>query len=280
MSSPPREFVPAGHFYSPIPSLEELARDAAVVFAAPPRTLPGLDLREDEQLALLRSFVPYYGEMPFTATRAPGLRYFFENPAYSYSDAILLHCMIRHLRPARIIEVGSGYSSCVTLDTNERFFDNRIATTFIEPYPELLFSLSTPEDRTRMRVLGSRLQDVDLAEFAALEPGDILFVDSTHVSKVHSDVNRLVFQILPSLKPGVHVHVHDIFYPFEYPRHWFEEGRAWNEAYLLRAFLQFNSAFRVVLMNTFMEHFHPGWFQAHMPLCLKNPGGSIWIERT
>jgi hypothetical protein len=273
-------FAPPGHFYSPIPSLEELERDAPVVFAPPPRSLPGVDLREEDQMALLRSFVPFYQEMPFKAERTPGLRYYFENPAYSYSDAIMLHCMIRHLRPARIIEIGSGYSSCVTLDTNERFLGGRMATTFIEPYPELLLSLTTSVDHSRMRVLRSRLQDVDLAEFSSLEAGDILFVDSTHVSKVHSDVNRIVFDILPALKTGVHVHVHDIFYPFEYPRSWFEEGRAWNEAYLLRAFLQFNSAFRVVLMNTFMEHFHGTWFEAHMPLCLKNPDGSLWIERT
>ncbi len=129
--------------------------------------------------------------MPFRAQKTAGMRYYFENPAYSYSDAILLHCMLRHVRPKRIIEIGSGFSSCATLDTNEIFFDNAIATTFIEPFPALLLSLITEEDRKRITIIPRRLQDVDLAEFAQLEAGDILFIDSTHVSKVNSDVNRI-----------------------------------------------------------------------------------------
>ncbi len=270
---------PAGHFYSPIPSPDEIRRDQDTIFAEHPRQLPGLDLNEDAQLALLESFVPFYDQMPFAPTAQDGLRYFYENDAYSYSDAILLHCMIRHLEPKRIIEVGSGYSSCMTLDTNDLHFHGEIETTFIEPYPELLESLLSDGDREHVRIITSRLQDVDLAEFDRLEAGDIFFVDSTHVSKVGSDVNRIVFDILPRLAPGVHVHVHDIFHPFEYLRAWIEEGRAWNEIYLLRAFLQYNNAFEVVLMNTYMEEFHEDFFAEHMPLCLENPGGSIWLRR-
>lgn len=270
---------PAGHFYSPIPSPDEIRRDQDTIFAEHPRQLPGIDLNEDAQLALLESFVPFYDQMPFAPTAQDGLRYFYENDAYSYSDAILLHCMIRHLEPKRIIEVGSGYSSCMTLDTNDLHFDGAIETTFIEPYPELLESLLADGDREHVRIITSRLQDVDLAEFDRLEAGDIFFVDSTHVSKVGSDVNRIVFDILPRLAPGVHVHVHDIFHPFEYLRNWIEEGRAWNEIYLLRAFLQFNNAFEIVLMNTYMEEFHEDFFTEHLPLCLENPGGSIWLRR-
>lgn len=270
---------PAGHFYSPIPSLDEIRRDAGAIFAEHPRQLPGIALDDTEQLALLHTFIPYYDEMPFTASQQDGLRYFYDNDAYSYSDAILLHCMIRHLEPKRIIEVGSGYSSCMTLDTNDLHFDGAIETTFIEPYPELLETLLNDDDRNRVRIVPSRLQDVDLTEFDQLEAGDIFFVDSTHVSKVGSDVNRIVFEILPRLAPGVYVHVHDIFYPFEYSRAWIEEGRAWNEIYVLRAFLQYNSAFEIVLMNTYMEEFHEDFFNQHMPLCLENPGGSIWLRR-
>ncbi|HSL74380.1 MAG TPA: class I SAM-dependent methyltransferase [Ilumatobacteraceae bacterium] len=272
-------FVPAGHFYSPMPSRTEVTRDAERLFGPAPRNLPGIDLAEDRQLELLTSFVEYYRELPFGPDRSDGLRYFYDNPAYSYSDAILLHCMIRHARPRRIVEIGSGYSSCMILDTNDQHFGGRIETTFIEPYPELLESLLTDDDRPHTRILPVRVQDVDLAEFTRLEADDILFVDSTHVGKVGSDVNQIVMEILPRLAPGVYVHVHDIFHPFEYPRSWIEEGRGWNEAYLLRAFLQFNDAFEVVLMNTFMQHFHEPFFASHMPLCLRNTGGSIWLRR-
>lgn len=270
-------FVPPGHFYSPIPSLDEVRREEATIFGTVPRSIAGIDMREAEQLQLLEQFAQWYPEIPFQAEARNGLRYRYENPAYSYSDAIFLHCMIRHAKPKRIIEVGSGFSSCVTLDTSELFFDGSINTTFIEPYPDLLMSLVKEADKDNIRVIPTRLQEVNIHEFEALDAGDILFIDSTHVSKINSDVNRIFFDILPALRPGVFIHFHDIFYPFEYPKTWILEGRAWNELYMLRTFLQYNGQFRVVLMNTFLHHFHAPFFSAHMPLCVKNTGGSIWL---
>lgn len=271
--------IPPGHFYSPIPSLEEIKKHEAQIFGNVLRHIPGIELDESNQLKLLDEFCNYYQEMPFKPHKTNGLRYYFENGAYSYSDAILLYCMIRHLKPKRIIEVGSGFSSCVTLDTNELFFGGSISTTFVEPYPARLMSLVKQQDKEKMRTISDRLQEVDIGEFEALEANDILFVDSTHVSKVNSDVNRIFFEILPRLHTGVHIHFHDIIYPFEYPREWIYEGRAWNEAYLLRTFLQYNHAFRIVLMNTFMERYHESFFRERMPLCLKNVGGSIWLRK-
>jgi Methyltransferase domain len=271
--------IPPGHFYSPIPSLEEIKKHEAQIFGNVLRHIPGIELDESNQLKLLDEFCNYYQEMPFKPHKTNGLRYYFENGAYSYSDAILLYCMIRHLKPKRIIEVGSGFSSCVTLDTNELFFGGSISTTFVEPYPARLMSLVKQQDKEKLRIISDRLQEVDIGEFEALEANDILFVDSTHVSKVNSDVNRIFFEILPRLHTGVHIHFHDIIYPFEYPRDWIYEGRAWNEAYLLRTFLQYNHAFRIVLMNTFMERYHESFFRERMPLCLKNAGGSIWLRK-
>jgi hypothetical protein len=273
-------FVPPGHYYSPIPNWEELRSRAARTEPPTSREIPGIDLRESDQLQLLESLCRYYADQPFTAEKTAGNRFYFENPAYSYSDAILLHCMLRHLRPRRFIEIGSGYSSCVTLDTNEKFLGGTVDITFMEPFPELLHSLMTEPDRSRAHVLPSRLQDVDLRVFEALEENDILFIDSTHVVRVDSDVNRIFFEILPRLKPGVYVHIHDVFFPFEYPKEWLLKGIAWSEVYLLRAFLQYNSRFRIVLMNTYMELFHEPFFRERMPLCLKNTGGSIWLRST
>jgi hypothetical protein len=138
-------------------------------------------------------------------------------------------------------------------------------------------SLIKENDKNKIRIIPQRLQEISLNEFEKLEANDILLVDSTHVSKINSDVNRIFFEILPSLSLGVHIHFHDIFFPFEYPKEWIYEGRAWNEMYMLRTFLQYNSVFRIVLMNTLMEYFHEPFFREKMPLCLKNPGGSIWI---
>jgi hypothetical protein len=272
-------FVPPGHFYSPIPDLDELLNVDGEFIGGTSKKTPGIELNDHEQLELLKRFSDFYREMPFQAEKQEGMRYYFENPAYSYSDAILLHCMIRHLKPNRIIEVGSGFSSCMILDTNDLFFDSSISTTFIEPYPELLMSLLGDPDQDRVNIIPSRLQDVDLSKFDELEENDILFIDSTHVSKINSDVNRIFFDVLPRLSSGVHIHFHDIFFPFEYPKEWLLEGRAWNEAYMLKAFLQFNHAFRPVLMNTYMTNFHESFFEENMPLCLKNTGASIWLKR-
>ncbi len=274
-----KRFVPPGHFYSPIPALDEVKKDESQIFENIPHEIGGIDMHETEQLALLNEFIHYYQESPFQAQPVEGLSYYFENTAYTYSDAIILYCMIRSLKPRRIIEVGSGFSSCVTLDTNRLFFNNTILFTSIEPYPALLKSLVKGTGAEHIDLIPSRLQDVSLSLFDTLQANDILFVDSTHVSKVNSDVNRIFFEILPRLSPGVFIHFHDIFFPFEYLKKWVYEGRAWNEAYLLRAFLQYNSAFRVVLMNSYMERYHESFFQEKMPLCLKDRGGSIWIRR-
>lgn len=271
-------FVPPGHFYSPIPSLEEVRRDEERIFKLP-ENIPAIDLNEEEQLSLFSIFKEFYKELPFKPEKTEGLRYYFENPHYSYSDAIFLYSMIRHLRPRKIIEIGSGYSSCAILDTNELFFGNSINCTFIEPNPRLLLSLIKEEDRERVEVLATNLQDVDISLFSSLSAGDILFIDSTHVAKINSDVNHIFFRILPALKSGVHIHFHDVFYPFEYPKEWIYEGRAWNEIYMLRAFLEYNDSFKIVCFNTFLEHFHEDSFRQSMPLCLKNRGGSIWLKK-
>ena len=226
----PPKFVPPGHFYSPIPSDEEIAAHAEFDWGA--EALAGIDLRAEAQLELLERFAAGYADIPFTAQPTDGLRYHYENPNYSYADAIFLVSMLRELRPRRFIEVGSGDSSCALLDANDRFFEGSLELTFIEPYADYLRSLLSAEEAQRLRLLESRLQDVPLEEFERLQAGDVLFIDSTHVSKLGSDVNHLLFEILPRLAPGVHVHIHDVFWPFEYPHHWLAEGRAWNEQYV------------------------------------------------
>ena len=120
----------------------------------------------------------------------------------------------------------------------------------------------------------------DLANILTnLEAGDVLFIDSSHVSKIGSDVNRIYFDILPRLAPGVHVHIHDVAGNFEYPREWLAEGRAWNEQYLLRAFLLFNDTFEVELLTGWLFNHHQEFFRARMPLCLRGGGGQIWLRR-
>jgi hypothetical protein len=271
------QFVPPGHFYSAVPSMEDLRRLEPRLYDAPYRQPPGLDLREEAQLELLASFKPLYDEIEFPRDRDPKSRYHYNNPAYCYPDAFFLYAMIRHARPKRIIEVGSGYSSCLTLDTNERFFDSSIRCAFVEPYPKLLRELVRPDDK--LDVIERGLEQVPLELFHELAANDVLFIDSTLVVRVGSDVNYLFFSVLPALASGTYVHLHDIFYPFEYPLQWLREGRQWAELYLLRAFLMYNSAFEVVLMNTFLLDNHPALMREKFPMCCAEPFGSIWLRK-
>jgi hypothetical protein len=270
---------PPGHFYSPVPSLDLVREREAVIWPAPPRTLPGIDLREAEQLALVERIAAHYHEQPWTEEPQAALRYRADNPNFTYGEAILLYCLLRHFQPKRVIEIGSGHSSTVLLDTNELCFGGAVSHTFIEPYPELLESLLTPSDRASVEIIASAVQDVPLTTFDSLSAGDILMIDSTHVAKVGSDVNHLFAEVLPRLRPGVYVHFHDIHYPFEYPKAWVMQGRAWNEAYVLRAFLQHNDAYEVVLFNSYLDTFHRDYLREQMPLVARTPGSSVWLRR-
>lgn len=271
-------FAPPGHFYSSLPDLDEVKKDENRIFHYCPKDFPGVDLNWEKQLALLDAFHLYYEQMPFKQDKQDSLRFFFNNTAFGGGDAFFLYAFIRHFQPKRLIEVGSGNSTCLILDTNDVFFEGGISVTAIEPFPELLFSLLKEEDKTKIEVLSCRLQDVLLSRFKELEAGDILFIDSSHVSKVGSDVNYIFFDILPALQNGVVIHIHDIFAPFEYPVEWVYEGRGWNEVYLLRAFLQYNSAFEVLLFDEMLANRFREKLRTEMPLCLERTG-SFWLRK-
>jgi predicted O-methyltransferase YrrM len=209
------------------------------------------------------------------------LRYYFNNDIYTYSDGIFLYSTIRKFQPKKIIEVGSGFSSALMMDTNDLFFNSSIELIFVEPYPDRLLSLFKAADHKKYTVIKKPVQDVPITLFEQLNENDILFIDSTHVSKTGSDVNFILFEILPILNKGVLIHFHDIFYPFEYPKEWVlnRKGFGWNEDYILRAFLSYNKSFEILAFNTFLEHYYEDWFQQEMPLCLINKGGSIWLRK-
>jgi predicted O-methyltransferase YrrM len=272
-------FVAPGHFYSPLPSRadveEQLAKQVQRNLLL---SLPGIDINVPEQLRLLESLRGYYSTLPFKADPVPGLLYRLENAHFPYTDGIILFCMLNALRPRRIIEIGSGFSTCAILDTNRLCLGGQARVTCIDPHPEVLRKLLA-NSQDPVTIVESKLQDIDLGIFDELGPNDLLFVDSSHVSKCGSDVNCIVFEILPRLKPGVAIQIHDIYIGFEYPEKWLREGRAWNEAYLLRAFLEYNQSFRILLFIGYLQNMHEAWFREHMPDTLLRKGGSFWMEK-
>jgi hypothetical protein len=272
-------YYPPGHFSSPIPNIKEVLSRQEELFDQNVSQIPGVDLREQQQLNLLETLSQYYADLPFTAEWNGSRRYYYENDLFSYGDAIILYSMLRHFRPKQVIEIGSGFSSALMLDTRELFLKDSMALTFVEPHPGRLQSLLKKPEAQSHHLVEKRIQDLDLAIVESLEENDLLFVDSSHVLKLGSDVGHIIFQILPRLKKGVIVHFHDIPWPFEYPREWLARGIIWNEAYFLRSFLQYNTAFQILYFNAYVGIVHREILGQKMPFCLLNPGGSLWLKK-
>lgn len=279
-------FAEPGHFYSSIPDLSDIKRESSTIFDRTLKSLPGIALNESTQIRLVEEFSEFQQEMTLPEKKARDYRYYFDNDFFSYGDGVFLYSFMRHFKPKRVTEVGSGFSSALMLDVNDRYLNGETQFTFVEPYPDRLFSLLSDRDKHSNSVEIKAVQHVDSAAFTRLEEGDILFIDSSHVAKTYSDVLHILFNILPSLNRGVIVHLHDILWPFEYPISWLEGGRAWNEAYFLRAFLQYNQSFEILFFNSYMELHQREILAKRMPLALKLPSStitpgnsSLWIRK-
>ena len=267
-----------GHFYSPVPDTLELARQPtrSRVRPATPRQTPGVEWRGDAQVELVRALAAQ-APFPFPSVETGNpADYHTGNPNFSALDAWALQGMLRHLKPSRVVEVGCGWSSLVTARVNRECFRGALHVTCIEPHPPDF--LAGGIDGIA-HLIDAPVEELPLSTFEALDDGDVLFIDTSHVVKTGNDVQFLFQEVVPRLRPGVVVHVHDIFLPREYPEHWVFEGRAWNEQYLVESFLAFNTAFEVQLGI--------GWLSAHRPDVLAAAAGdavvgggcSMWLRR-
>jgi hypothetical protein len=276
---PPQMAHPLGHYYSANPDRAEVEAHAERIWPSTlPTENPGIGLNADKQLELLEVVASYYPEQPRQFEKQDGYRYHFNYDNYSYGDALLLYGLLRNLRPKQVMEMGSGFSSAVTLDTNERFLGGQKCTC-IDPDPQRLRLLLSEADFKSAEIIIKPIQSVPLSSFESLTANDILFIDGSHVSKVGSDVNHVMFEILPRLASGVYVHIHDIFYPFENPRVWIEQGRFWTETYVVRAFMMYNHDFEIAYFSDYMWRFHNERLRQLMPLVAKNRGGCLWLRR-
>lgn len=269
---------PPGHFYSPLANPEDIRERESRIWNDA-KDMLGIRFNEQEQLALIKELAPYVRliDYPVEIT-SDQTSYYYANDQYPVLDAEVLFTILAHRRPANMIEIGSGFSSLISADVNRRLLGNCMNFTCIEPFPRQ-FLLDGVQGITKLIV--SKVEDMPVEFFDRLGEGDILFIDSSHVSKVGSDVNYLFFEIIPRLKPGVMIHLHDIFLPMEYPKKWvIEEGRNWNEQYLLRAFLQFNNSFEVIWASNFMATYHHDAVNSVFPRFPElGGGGSIWLRR-
>ena len=272
------------HFYQPIPDTQSLPE----TLWEQQSELVGIDMNEPTQFDLLRKHFPRfqneYEQFPTEPTAMPS-RFHLNNGLFDGADALVAYCMIRQFQPRSIIEVGSGFSSLILSQAATRNGTSNLIC--IDPFPREFVRQGFPGLRS---LIEKKVEDVDLELFSQLEAGDVLFIDSSHTVKIGGDVNYLFLEVLPRLKPGVIVHVHDIFLPLEYRRDWvLNEFRFWSEQYLLQAFLTFNSEFEVLMANRFLAHRHMEELKAAFPNLerlnadLSNSvgwgGGSFWMRR-
>jgi len=260
------------HYYEPLPdfrciSEEEINRR---------RDYPALNFNWPDQLSLLRVLANYDGELK--QLREAEL-FDFDNGFFGAFDAAAYYAIIRELKPRHVIEIGGGYSTRMAARALARnqTEGNHGKLKCIEPYPEPRFTDAFPQ----MDLISKPVQDVGIEFFSRLDSNDILFIDSSHTVKFGSDVCYLFLEILPTLKPGVWIHVHDVFFPNDYPAEWLTEKRlALNEQYLLEAFLNFNTSFSIRLSNHWLCIDHPAEAAA---LYATSAGGfrssSFWCER-
>lgn len=275
-------FVPPGHFYSPVVNTAEASVHLEKLEGQPwPKDLPGLSLDHEQMKQNWRELSVYFKSFPFTPTSRDEGKYLYQsdNNAFPYSDALLLYSYLRKFQPKRIIEIGSGWSSACTVETIKMHFKHKCELTFIEPYPALLKDL-LGNYAGKVTIREEFVQNTPLETFDALEANDILFIDSTHVVKTGSDCCTEFFDILPRLKKGVVIHVHDIFWPFEYPRHWVVgENRSWNEIYLLRGLLTDNPNYEFLQFTDYMTKVLPALAVEFAPQFTSRSGGSLWLRK-
>lgn len=247
------------------------------------RVLPGINWNVDEQLNLLRSFGfnTELNTIPKDKKDTNGHEYYYNNHSFCPGDGEFLYNMIRHFKPKRVIEIGCGYSTMMAIQAQKKNAAevpaHRCQHICIEPYemPWL--------EQLNVRVIRNKVEDVDKELFTQLEADDILFIDSSHMIRPQGDVLFEFLEVLPILKKGVIIHVHDIFSPKDYPREWIVDNHClWNEQYLLEAFLMFNEQFRIIGALNYLKHHHRQAFDAKCPnsgAAMDDEPGSFWMIR-
>ncbi len=244
--------ITPNHYYEPIPDNRKIKERLWEVES----DLPGLKLNPQISIELLSDFSMYKKEYDDPKNKQT-LRYRSDNLNYGPVDIEVYYCMIRHMKPGKIIEIGSGESTFIAsfaLEKNK--IEDAITSnlTSIEPYPSPELKKSFPGHD----FIKKEVQDVDLSLFESLKKNDILFIDSSHSLKIGGDVQYEYLEILPRLNSGVLIHIHDIFMPSEYPKSWvLDTKRFFTEQYILQAFLTFNNEFEIIFPGSYMHIHYP-----------------------
>lgn len=272
------KFSPPGHFYSSLLDIQSIPKNAISFEFDGPEYWENVNLRPSAQQQYYADLVRRGSAVTFSEKKISAKRFYLQNDQFAFADAFALSTILLKERPARVIEVGSGFSSAVMLDTAD-IMDSPPLFCFVEPFPKRLESLlNQKRSELRTTIYRKRVQELNVELFDSLDAQDILFIDSSHVAKIGSDLAYLFLRVIPRLRPGVLIHLHDIFYPCSYPMDWIRQGRAWNESLFLRAMLVASNRFEVVAFNSYAAQSFPALFESGLPRFLENSGGSIWLR--
>jgi hypothetical protein len=243
------------------------------------RNLTGIRWQIEKQLAFLQK-LEYASELQeISLNRTKEIEYYINNRKFEGGDGECWYQMIRHFKPQRIFEIGSGFSTLMAikairanLAANSNYHCQHIC---IEPY-EMKWL-----EKTGIEVIRKRIEEFDLTFFTELQANDILFIDSSHIIRPQGDVLYEYLEILPILNRGVIVHIHDIFSPKNYRTNWLiEQVRFWNEQYLLEAFLSCNSEWEILLSVNHIKHHHYEALKTVAPyLQSKDEPGSFYLRK-
>lgn len=262
------------HFYQPIPDTSKIPLKTF----RKKSEMKGININEKLQLNLIKKVFPKFQQEYNKISHTPDSQshiYAFNNLAFDGVDGLVYYCLIRHLKPKKIIEIGSGWSTKIAAQA--ALINKTTSLISIEPYPQPILIKGFPGLK---KVIKKDAQELPLDFFDQLGKNDILFIDSTHTVKTGGDVTFLFLEVLPRLRKGVVIHIHDIFLPFDYPKEWvLDEKRFWAEQYLLQSFLAFNSSFQVLYSNTYMGYKFRKAVQNAFPKSPFSSGGSIWIKK-
>ncbi|MGI9367897.1 MAG: class I SAM-dependent methyltransferase [Ruegeria sp.] len=192
------------------------------------------------------------------------------NGYYDSPDADALYLMIRRFQPKQIVEVGCGNSTRVSRQAIiDGGFESKI--TAIDPYPRA--DIAHVVDQFEQK----RLEETDPALFDQLGAGDVLFIDSSHVVRMSNDVAHLFCRIIPALKSGVVIHVHDVFLPFEYPKRFFYDCPGWGEQYVLHAMLQ-SGDYQMLWPGYYLQQTRPDALEK-LPFLNDGRAQSVWVKK-
>jgi len=259
-----RIHLTAVHYYSPIPEINILK-----IKDFENHKISALDLDKDNHLSLILELSHFKNEYNLIT-----------NPGLSTVDSTILYCLVRKNKPKKIVEIGSGHSTKIILLAMEKNLKDGFPCSLIaiEPFPK---NFLKQINNSNFKLIVKKIQDVNQSEITDTE---MLFIDSSHVSKFNSDVNTEIFEIIPKLEIGTLIHWHDIMIPGDYPENWLRyENKFWNESYLIHAFMLYNESFKIVWASRYMQMFNLNIIKDHYDNIdfnnLDEQLSSFWIKR-